>query len=95
MEVPIIRDGEHWWFVYYTKQEGRWTIVAVHPEGQKGPAPYTARSIIAAVDELGAFQKVNKCLQEVNAALAEMDVSLSTTVSSGAFSPMGSGSAST
>jgi hypothetical protein len=71
-------DGKYLFYVYYTKQEGRWTIVAVHPEGQKGPAPYTARSIIAAVDELGAFQEVNKWLQKSNA----VDVSLSTTVGS-------------
>lgn len=95
MEAPIIRDGEHWWFVYYTKQEGRWVIVAVRRYGLGEEGPYTGHTIVEAVDELGAFQKVNKCLQKTNAALAEMDVSLSTTVSSGAFSPMGSGSAST
>jgi len=66
-------------YVYYTKQEGRWVIVAVHPEREQRPYPYTARSIIAAVDELGAFQKVNTWLQKSNAALAEQDVSLSTT----------------
>jgi len=69
-------------YVYYTKQEGRWVIVAVHPEKEQRPYPrtvvYTARSIIAAVDELGAFQKVNTWLQKSNAALAEQDVSLST-----------------
>lgn len=95
MEVPIIRDGEHWWCVYYTKQEGQWTVVAVYQYQAREKGPYTGHTIVKAVDELGAFQKVNKCLQEANAALAEMDVSLSTTVSSGAFSPMGSGSAST
>ena len=72
-------DGEYFFYVYYTKQEGRWVIVAVHPEGQTGPAPYTARTVIAAVDELGAFQKVSKWLQKSNAALAEQDVSLYTT----------------
>ena len=69
-------------YVYYTKQEGRWTIVAVHPEGDKRPYPYTARTITQAVDELGAFQKVNTWLQKSNAALVEQDVSSSTTVGS-------------
>ena len=58
-------------YVYYTKQEGRWTIVAVHPEGEERPAVYTSRSVIAAVDELGAFQKVNTWLQKSNAELAK------------------------
>ena len=74
--------GEPFFYVYYTKQEGRWTIVAVHPEGEKRPPVYTSRSIIPAVDELGAFQKVNTWLQKSNAALAEQEVSLSTTVGS-------------
>ena len=69
-------------YVYYTKQEGRWTIVAVHPEGEKRPHPFTPRTIVEAVDELGAFQKVNTWLQKSNAALAEQDVSSSTTVGS-------------
>jgi hypothetical protein len=75
-------ENEPYFYVYFTKQEGRWTIVAVHPEGEKRPPVYTSRSIIPAVDELGAFQKVNTWLQKSNAALAEQDVSLSTTVGS-------------
>lgn len=59
-------------YVYYTMEKGRWVVVAVHPEGEKRPYPYTARSIIPAVDELGAFQKVNTLLQKSNAALGEM-----------------------
>jgi hypothetical protein len=95
MELPIFRDGEHYWRVYYTKQEGQWAVVAVYQYQALEKGPFTLCSIVKAVDELGAFQKVNKCLQEANAALAEMDVSLSTTVGSGAFSLTGSGSAST
>ena len=83
MEPAQYPNGnESYFYVYFTKQEGRWTIVAVHPEGEQRPAVYTSRSIIAAVDELGAFQKVNTWLQKSNAALAEQDVSLSTTVGS-------------
>lgn len=75
-------EGGPFFYVYYTKQEGRWTIVAVHPEGEQRPTPFTARTVTSAVDELGAFQKVNTWLQKSNAALAEQDVSLSTTVGS-------------
>jgi hypothetical protein len=75
-------EGEPFFYVYYTKQEGRWTIVAVHPEGEKRPTPFTTRTITQAVDELGAFQKVNKWLQKSNAALAEQEVSLYTTAGS-------------
>jgi hypothetical protein len=70
---PAVYPSESgpFFYVYYTKQEGRWTIVAVHPEGEKRPAVYTSRSVIAAVDELGAFQKVNTWLQKSNAELAK------------------------
>ena len=78
---PAVYPSESgpFFYVYYKMEKGRWTIVAVHPEGDKRPYPYTARTITAAVDELGAFQKVNRWLQKSNAALAEQEVSLSTT----------------
>lgn len=64
-------ESESYFYVYYTKREGQWAIEAVHPEGEKRPAVYTSRSVIAAVDELGAFQKVNTWLQKSNAELAK------------------------
>jgi hypothetical protein len=66
-------------YVYYKMEKGQWVVVAVHPEGERRPHPFTPRTIIEAVDELGAFQKVNTWLQKSNAALAEQDVSLYTT----------------
>jgi hypothetical protein len=62
-----------WYYVYYKMENGQWVIEAVHPEGEKRPPVYTSRSIIPAVDELGAFQKVNTWLQKSNAALAEQE----------------------
>lgn len=64
-------ESEPFFYVYFTKREGQWVIEAVHPEGEKRPAVYTSRSVIAAVDELGAFQKVNTWLQKSNAELAK------------------------
>ena len=61
----------NWYYVYYKMEKGQWVIEAVHPEGDKKPHPYTARTIIEAVDELGAFHKVNTCLQKSNAKLTQ------------------------
>ena len=78
---PTTYDSSYlkFFYVYYKMEKGRWVIVAVHPEGERRPHPFTPRTIIEAVDELGAFQKVSKWLQKSNAALAEQDVSLYTT----------------
>lgn len=70
-------SGEYF-YVYYTKEKGRWVIVAVHPEEEQRVGPFTLRTLTKAVDELGAFQRVNIWLQKSN-ALAEQGVSLSTT----------------
>ena len=61
----------NWYYVYYKMEKGQWVIEAVHPEGDKRPHPYTPRTVIEAVDELGAFHKVNTCLQKSNAKLAQ------------------------
>jgi hypothetical protein len=78
MEPEVYPSYAEFFYVYYKMEKGRWVIVAVHPEREQRPYPYTARSIVEAVDELGAFQKVSKWLQKSNAALTEQDVSLYT-----------------
>jgi len=81
MEPEVYPSYAKFFYVYYKMEKGQWVIVAVHPhrEWETRPAPYTPRTVIEAVDELGAFQKVSKWLQKSNAALAEQDVSLYTT----------------
>ena len=73
---PTYPSGDNWYYVYYKMEEGQWIIVAVHPEGQTRPAPYTTRTVVEAVDELGAFQKVNTWLQKANAVLSKMTPAL-------------------
>lgn len=73
---PTYPSGDNWYYVYYKMEEGQWTIVAVHRTGETRPtisAPYT---VTQAVDELGAFQKVNRWLQKSNAALSTMTPAL-------------------
>lgn len=61
----------NWYYVYYKMEKGQWVIEAVIPEGDRRPHPYTPRTVIEAVDELGAFHKVNTCLQKSNITLAK------------------------
>jgi hypothetical protein len=69
-------EGGPFFYVYYKMEEGQWVIVAVHPEGERRPHPYTPRTVVEAVDELGAFQKVNTWLQKANAVLSKMTPAL-------------------
>jgi hypothetical protein len=73
---PTYPSGDNWYYVYYKKEKDRWVIVAVLPEGDRRPHPFTPRTVTKAVDELGAFQKVNTWLQKSNAALSKMTPAL-------------------
>ena len=94
MGPTIYANEGPFFYVYYRMEEGQWAIVAVHPAGEKRPVISAPHTVTPAVDELGAFQKVNTWLQKSNAALAKQGESSSTTVGSGAFPARGSGSAS-
>ena len=79
MEQARYASEGPFFYVYYKMEKGQWVIVAVHPAGEKRPTISAPHTVTPAVDELGAFQKVNTWLQKSNVALAKQDVSSSTT----------------
>lgn len=73
---PTYPSGDDRYFVYYTMEENRWVIVAVHRLGEARLTIPTPRVVVKAVDELGAFQEVNTWLQKLNVTLSTMTPAL-------------------
>jgi hypothetical protein len=77
-------------YSYYPEQDA-WVIDAVRPHGQGAYERLGAKTLtIKAVDELDAFQRINRCLNTSNGVIARMvlDGQLSFRVVSGGSTTM-------
>lgn len=75
----------------FCPEQNRWVVDAVRPHGDGPYERLGAKTLtVRAVDELDAFQRINKCLNTSNGVIARMvlDGQLSFRVVSGGSTPM-------